>query len=109
VVDLHAEAKFLGFVLDGLGEIKNAEHLRELVKGPVLTRLRGVKDGKFHAAQGVANIQEASRLAALAVYGERNAGNRLDAKAVQGRAENFVVVEAVARRSSISDSSVATP
>ena len=51
--------------------------------------------GNLDAADGVANIEEAARLSALAVNGDRMSDGRLDAEAVQRRAENLVVVEAV--------------
>ena len=51
--------------------------------------------GDLDAANGVANIEEAARLAALAVHGERMPDGRFDAKAVEHRAKYFVVIEAI--------------
>ena len=61
-------------------------------------RLGGIQAGDFDAAHGVANIQEAARLPALAIHRERMPDGRLHAKAVQHRAENFVVIEAIDQR-----------
>src|SRR5207245_9718819 len=51
--------------------------------------------GDFDAAHRVANVQEAARLPALAVHGQRLPNDRLHAEAVQHCSENIVVVETV--------------
>ena len=56
---------------------------------------RRIQAGDFDAAHGVANIQVAARLPALAVDRQRMAHGRLRAEAVQHRAEDLVVIEAV--------------
>jgi hypothetical protein len=59
---------------------------------------RGIQTGKLHAAHRVANIQEAARLAALAVHRERVAKGCLGAEAIEHRAEDLVIVKAVDQR-----------
>ena len=82
-----------GLSPDGLGEFHDAEHLGELIEDTILSQLGRMENGKFDAAQSVTNVQEPTRLPAPAVNRQGNAGNGLDAKAVQGCAENLVVVE----------------
>src|ERR1019366_2791039 len=94
MTDRDRESKLFGYALNGLGKFEHVEHLRELVEDPVLTQLRRVEDGEFHAAQRVTNVEEAARLTALAVNGQWDAGNRLHAEAVEGGAEDLVIVEA---------------
>ncbi len=69
----------------------------------------GFANGDLNAAHGIADIQEAARLAALAVDRERMADGGLNAEAIERRAEDLVVVEAVDEASSSSVWSVSTP
>ena len=69
------------------------ERLGELVEHPELAALGRVLTGQLDAGQGVADVEHAPRLAALAVDGERVADDRLDAEAVEHGAEDAVVVE----------------
>ena len=68
-----------------------------------------IQAGDLDAAHGVANVEEAARLPALAVDRQRMADGGLRAEAVQHRAEDLVVVEAVDQASSRAVSSVMVP
>ena len=54
-----------------------------------------VGDRELDARDGIAQIDEAARLSAGAVHGERMADDGFDAKAVEHGAEEPVVIEAV--------------
>ena len=93
VLDGHRVAKLFSLAPDGFGQFQDAEGLGELVEDAVFSRLGGIEDGKFDAAQGVANIQEGPSLTAGAVKREWNARHGLDAKAVQGSAKDCIIVK----------------
>ena len=59
---------------------------------------RGIQTGNLDAANSVADVEKAARLAAFAIDRQRMAERRLDAEAVEYGAENFVVVEAIDQR-----------
>src|SRR5487761_1815889 len=81
-------------VVDLLGQLQDRELLGELIVDAILTRLGGIERGQLDAANGVADVQEAAGLAALAVDAEGLADSGLDAVAVEHGAPNAVVVEA---------------
>ena len=54
----------------------------------------GLRQASSTQAHGVADVEEAARLAALAVHAERLADGRLRAEAVEHRPPDAVVVEA---------------
>src|ERR1700728_1900079 len=76
-------------------QLQNRELFGELVEDAELASIGWMMAGNLDAADGVANVEEATRLSALAVDGDRMAGGSFDAKAVQSGAEDFVIVEAV--------------
>jgi UDP-sulfoquinovose synthase len=94
VLDLDRVAEVLGGMLDQVGEVDDRELLGELVEDPELAALGGVLDRQLDAVDRVADVEEAARLAAAPVDGERVADHRLQAEAVEHRAEDLVVVEA---------------
>src|SRR6185437_10552267 len=93
VVEFDAEAQFGGLLADQLRQFEDAELLGELVVHAHFAARGGVEDAELDAAQGIADIQEPAGLPPFAVDGKRIAANCLHTEAVQGRAEDFVVVE----------------
>ena len=81
-----------------LRQLQHRELLGELVEHAEFAGLGRMQAGDLDAAHRIANIQKAARLAALAVDRERMPDRRLHAEAVQHRAEDFVVIEAVDQR-----------
>jgi hypothetical protein len=79
-------------------QFQHLELLGELIEHAALAGLGRIQAGQFDATHGVANIQIAARLSALAVHGQRISHGGLHAEPVQHRAENFVVIEAVDQR-----------
>ena len=96
MVDLEPDAGRGG--LDQVGELEDRELLGELVEDPALARLGRVETGQLDAAHGVADVDVAARLPALAVDRQRVLDRRLHAEAVEHGAEHLVVVEAVDQR-----------
>ena len=64
-------------LLDALGELEDGELLGELVEDAELAGLGRAADGQLDAAHRVADVEEAARLAALAVNGEGMVDGRL--------------------------------
>ena len=89
------EPELVGSLRHHVGELVDAELLRELVVDAHLAAVGRVEECQLDAAHGVADVEEAAGLAALAVDGHRVTDGRLDAEAVERRAEDVVVVEAV--------------
>ena len=79
-------------------QFQHRELLRELVEDPAFSGARRIQAGQFDAAHGVANIEKAARLSALAVDRQRMAHGGLRAEAIQHGAEHLVVIEAVDQR-----------
>ena len=71
MLDLHLQAKFLAALLHHLRQLQHIELLRELVEHPEFTALGRVQAGDLDAANRVANVEEAARLATFAVYRQR--------------------------------------
>ena len=94
VVDLDLDAELAGRVADLLGQVGDVEDLGELVEDAVLAGGRRVLGRQRDALERVDDVQEAARLAALAVHRERVADHGLHGEAVERRAEQLVVVEA---------------
>ena len=90
-------------------EIQHRELLRELVVDAALAARGRILAGNFDATHGVANIQKAARLSALAVHRQRLPDGRLHAKAVEHRAKHIVVVKAIDERLIEAASSVIVP
>src|SRR5262249_20935201 len=95
VLHLVAEAQLSAGDLYLVGEVADRGRLGELVEDAILTALRGVLDRQLDASHGVPDVEEAARLSAAAVDRQRVPDGRLDAEAVQRRAEHLVVVEPV--------------
>src|SRR5438874_4982857 len=79
---------------DQFGEFQDVEGLRELVEDSVFSWGRRVHNREFDASQSVSDIQEAATLPALAINRQGHLRYRLDAEAIDSRAENFVIVKA---------------
>src|SRR5580693_1924898 len=71
VLDGGADAERLSCSLHHLRELKNRKLLGELIEDAKLARSRGIQTGDFHAANSIANVQEAARLTATPVDRER--------------------------------------
>src|ERR671914_2930272 len=97
VLDLDLVAELGARPLRELGELEHGELLRELVEHAELAALRRVAHGQLDALERVADVEEAARLPALAVDGERVPDHGLHAEAVERGAEDLVVVEARAQ------------
>mmetsp|Transcript_12276 Transcript_12276/g.26479 ORF Transcript_12276/g.26479 Transcript_12276/m.26479 type:complete len:333 (-) Transcript_12276:430-1428(-) len=95
VGDLHVEPQLCALLLHNVSQLVHAKLLGELVEHAHLAPLGGVVNGNLDAAHGVANVQEAARLSALAVHGQGVAHCRLHHKAVESCSEDAVIVVAV--------------
>ena len=95
VFNLHFETHLPGNRLDVFGEIEHRKLFRELIEDAELTFLGRVKAGKLHAADRIADIEEAAGLTAAPIHAERHADGCLGAEPVQHGTEDLVVVEAV--------------
>src|SRR5579863_3198680 len=95
VIDVYHQTQFLAFRLDHARQVQHRKLLGELVENAEFTFGSGIEAGNLDAAHGVANIEEAASLSAFAINGKRGADGGLDAKAIQNRAEDFVIVEAI--------------
>ena len=82
-----------GCVGDLLRQLADGERLGELVEHPELAGLGRVSDGQLDTGERVPDVEEAARLAALAVHGQRLAGCSLDHETVEHGPEHRVVVE----------------
>ena len=98
VMDLRLQSQLRAGRLHHLRQLQHRELLGELVEDAELARIGRIHAGDFDAANGVANVEEAARLSALAVDGDRMSGRRFNAEAIQRGAEDLVVVEAVDQR-----------
>src|SRR5215207_1120031 len=78
---------------DDLRELDDRELLGELVEHTELARLRRMQDGELDTLEGVDDVQVTACLTSLAVQGEGLADHGLQAEAVEGGAEDLVVVE----------------
>lgn len=74
---LDIEAELRALLRDELRELVDGPHLGDLVEDAHLSLRGGVVDGELDAAHGVADVEEAARLAALAVHRQRVAHRRL--------------------------------
>ena len=98
VVDRDFETEVGRGALNEAGELEDRELLGELVVDPALARIGRVQAGQLDAADGIADVDVAARLAALPVHRQRMLHGRFDAEPVQDRAEHLVVVEPVDQR-----------
>src|SRR5713101_4169539 len=94
MVDFGRQAEFAGLASDQLSQLQDGEGFGELIEHTIFSGLGRIEDGQFHAAHGVANVQEAPALPSFSVDGERDSGGGLHAEAVDGGPENVVIVEA---------------
>src|SRR6266852_1365957 len=81
MLDLGLEAVMRARRLDAFGELAHRELLRELVEHTELAALRRVQHCELHASDRVADVQEAARLASLAVNRQRVIDGGLRAEA----------------------------
>src|SRR5579862_3443326 len=93
MLNLDAAPLVPGRGLDEVRQLADGELLRELVEDAVFAGLGGFLDRDLDTSHGVANIQVAARLAALAVHGQRMPNGRLDTETVEHGAPDSVVVE----------------
>src|ERR1700761_6537529 len=82
MVDFHPQSDLLGRSRGELRKVQNGKLLSELIEHPAFTSLRRVETRNLHATDGVADIQEAPGLSALAVNGERVTDGSLGTEAV---------------------------
>src|ERR1700719_2781966 len=81
-------------IADPLRQRLDRELLGELIEDAVLALGGRVLERESHAGDRIADIEEAARLPALPVDRQRQSERALDAKAVEHRAPDRVVVEA---------------
>src|SRR5579864_885024 len=98
VINLHGQAEFFAGGHNHYRKVADAELLRELVVDAAFSASGRIFAGNFDAADRVANIEEAPRLAALAVNCERLPDRCLNTESVQDRAEDVVIVETIDER-----------
>src|ERR1700722_76166 len=91
----HVQTDFRSGFLNDLRKFQNRKSLRKLVVTPALPGRSGIQTRELQATDRIADVQEAALLAALAVPRQRMTNYRLDAEAVQHRAENLVVIKTV--------------
>src|SRR5271169_3804475 len=94
MLDLDLQSQVLSAFLHHVRQFQHVELFRELIEDAEFARPGGVETREFNAADGVSNIKESARLAALAIDRERISQGRLGTEAVQHRAKDLVVVEA---------------
>src|ERR1044072_1057958 len=94
VLDLDRVTEVLASPLDQLGQLEHRELLGELIEDAELTGLGGSCGSQLDAVEGVADIEEAARLAPRSIHRQRMADHRLQAKAVEHGAEHLVVIKA---------------
>src|SRR5271156_3611887 len=92
VVDFHIQAKHLAGLLDFVRQFQNGEMLRKLVVDLAFAAPGRVQARQLHTTDGIPDIEEAARLAALSIYREGLADGSLYTEAVEHRAEDIVVV-----------------
>src|ERR1700693_977577 len=80
-------------IADPLSQRLDRELLGELIEDAILALGGRVLQGESHAGHRIADIEEAARLPPLPVDGQRQSERALDAKAVEHRAPDRVVVE----------------
>src|SRR5579864_5468004 len=93
MADLYFETKLPRLLGNQFSELANCEGLRKLVENPKFSPLRGVQNGKLDAPESVSDVQKSPILPTGSVNRERNTRDGLDAKAIQRRAEDFIIVE----------------
>src|SRR5271155_1657626 len=98
VADLDGQVNLFGGGLNDTGDIHDGKTFGELIVNAAFVARGGILAGNFDAAHGVANIEEAAALAALAVYGKRMPDDGFNAEAIEDGAENFVVIKTVDER-----------
>jgi len=81
-------------MLDQLGELKHIKLFGELVEHAELAAIGRIAQCQLDTGQCIADVEESAGLAALAVDGHRHATHRLNNEAVEGCAEDGIVVEA---------------
>src|SRR5579884_83073 len=94
VVDPNIHSHLRCRLLYQAGELGHGELLRKLIEHPELAPFRRVQEGKLDAPQGVDDVEEASGLVPTSVECQRMVRHGLDAKPIEGRAEDIIVMEA---------------
>src|SRR5205807_6245060 len=98
VVDFDGEAELSCGGLHQMRQVQDGKLLRELIIDAALASGRRIVAGDLDATHRVANVQEAARLSALAVNGQRLSDGRLNTKAIQDGAKDIIIVEAIDQR-----------
>src|SRR5450631_3400753 len=89
VVDLNLQSHLFPGGLDHLRELQDSELLGELVEDTELALLCRIQACDLNAAHGIANVQEAAGLSALAINRERVTQSGLCTETIQHRPKNF--------------------
>src|ERR1700722_17767248 len=95
VRDLDFQSDFYGGFLNEASDFQNRKPFRELIVNATFARRRRIQARQLNAANGIANVEETSLLAALSVDGQRVANDRFNAKPIQNRPEDFVIIKTV--------------
>jgi hypothetical protein len=93
LADLDLEAELLAGLLHLDRELTDREGLGELVVDPHLAGVSGVQQRQLDTGEGVADVEEPTRLAPGAVDRQRVSDDRLQAEPVERGPELLVVVE----------------
>src|ERR1700676_2027077 len=91
--DPHAQLSRRG--LHHMRDFHDRKLFRKLIEDPAFPAPSGVLACDLDAPYRIAQIQEAARLPALSIHGERMSHGSLDAKTIQDGPEDFVVIEAI--------------
>ena len=89
---LNIQSQLRSFGGDDARQIIDAELLGELIEHPHLSLVCRVIDGNLNTPNSVSNVKETTRLASFPIDRQRVAHSSLDDEAVQGSAENPIVV-----------------
>src|SRR5690348_3409846 len=103
VLDREAKAQFPPGLLNHVCELQHRELLGELVEHAVFAASCWMQTSQFDATNGVTDIEKASGLPTLSIYGQRMLDRRLHAEAIERGAENLVIIETVHQRRIESD------
>src|SRR5271166_3306617 len=98
MIDRALKTQLVGRALHHLRQFQHRELLSELIEDAEFAGVGGILAGYLDTANGVADIEEATRLAALAIDGDGMSRRRLDTETIECRAKDLIIVEAVDER-----------